>query len=419
MAAWPLAPGALLLLGWQTEAIPAEGVAQLERRRADRGTFRGVSWSRAEAAQTRAFAVTVLLPETADLRPSQMLALQPKIGQPLFACLPESFCDGAAFVAAAAGLAAGHGDVLARFLLDHLPPAAVREISDVSTALRELLSKLAQSDGCIELIGAVPEECVFLQGWGRPHDAAAEILLLGRTLYRSRPRCATFPRSDIMPPATGVVFVLSADAVPALTDIEFVYILSGMGLFRADLLDRHVLAPSDSVGHVRGMLAQLRCSPATADCLRAALQPRYEGRDTLNTHDLPVRAAVDVALVQPGVAAFVSGWLYDPREMVASVSLAEQNAVLARLDEGWTRVERPDVTEAFAGDFGSGRPDSQPTGRRFGQCSADRSTRFRRDGCIARPPGFVFGRPPSGRRNHRRTDGLSAGHFSPGRSGRP
>jgi hypothetical protein len=364
LAAWPVAPGALLLLGRAETEPPASGTAQYERRRSDRGPFRCISWpAGAEAGGGIRFAAAVRLPSNTEIRPAQTLTLMPPDSAPMRARLPAEMAGPLGFAADAAQLVAPAGGAwqaaLVRFLSGSFPPAALRSVPAAGAMLAALLAELACKDGCVELMGAIPGACGFLQGWGGPvrpsgADGAVDAFLVGARLTRCRARLAGFARPDIVAPAGGVVLVLPDDAADDLGGVERVYLVGETSVARRDLLERRLLGALESVGHIRDMLPALRCAPATADCLRLALRPRYEGRETLTAQSLPVRAAVDLALTVPDAAplpggAYLSGWLYDPAEHVADVFLRGTAGAGARLDQGWTRVPRQDVTEAMAG----------------------------------------------------------------------
>ncbi len=90
---------------------------------------------------------------------------------------------------------------------------------------------------------------------------------------------------------------------------------------------------------------------APAPTLRrlAEVAERFDGRDTVSTLDRPVRIGIDFAVLAGGSGLVVAGWLVDPRRQVESVTLRRAGRG-TRLDGGWTRLGRPDVTAAFAAD---------------------------------------------------------------------
>ena len=98
------------------------------------------------------------------------------------------------------------------------------------------------------------------------------------------------------------------------------------------------------------MLPRLRCSTGVREALNEALRPRFDGRDTLHSSGQPVRAAVDLAVADPNAGLYLTGWIYDPAEVVSSVLVRNKldlNAGSMRIEpecRAWT------VTEAFQGD---------------------------------------------------------------------
>lgn len=362
LAAWPVAPGALLLLGRGSEPLPATGTAQYERKRSDRGPFRAACW-KAGGAGGILFAAAVRLPSATDLRAGQTLTFQGLEGAAIRARLPADMATPLGFAADAARYAGGarspRGAALVRFLSGSFPPAALQKLPAVGAMLTALLAELSDKDGCIELMGAVPGACGFLQGWGAPvrpapGDGALDVFLVGTHLTCARARPAAFARTDIAAPAGGVVLVLADDVSADLEALERVYLVGETAVVRRDLVGRRVLTAADSIGHIRDLLPALQCPPDTADTLRRALRPRFEGHETLSSQKLPVRAAVDVALTVPDAGslaggAYVGGWLYDPADHVAEVRLrSTEGGPGARLDQHWTRVPRTDVTGAMS-----------------------------------------------------------------------
>jgi len=380
VTAWPVAPGALLLVGRTWQSLPRSGHAQLENRRADSGPFRAYSWPLHDEPGGTAYVAAVKLPLGTYLLPGQTLFLTDsptQLDNQTELRLPASMAGSEEFINAASALLEGAaraiGTGLAQFLLATFPPSATRRVPVIGTMLVAVLAELAVEDGCVELMGAIPGACGFLQGWGGPlpqdpqeADGSIEAVLAGDRVVRCRVRIATFVRPDIVPPSGGMVLVVNhpTDQGPdpavlaAFPGLEQVYLLTDTGVVRRTVLEPRLLNPADSSGHIRDILPALSCPPRAADCLRLALRPRFAGRETFSTQKLPVRAAIDDALVLPAEgaqtgAAYVCGWLFDPLGLVNEVTLRSvgrsggQSAFAARLDEHWTLVERPDVTKAL------------------------------------------------------------------------
>lgn len=353
LAAWSVAPGALLLLGWQEMAPPAEGMAQLERRRTDRGPFRCLSWPRADGGH--AFIVAVRLPSETDPQPGQLLALHGTERLPLLARLPAMFAEAPAFAEIAAVLAGPRGGAAARFLCDTVPLAEVGCHPALGDMLVAFLSRVSVEDGCIELMGAVPEGCAFLQGWGRPLPGSSagrgDVVLVGEQVSRHVAQGAVFDRPDIIAPSAGSLLVLPPEAAAGLPGLTRIFLLTDGGVRHRQLVERRLLDGDASKSHLRAVLGSLRGPSGMADCLRTSLKPRFEGRDTLQGGSRPVRVGIDLA-VDAGGGCYLTGWLFDPADLVAAVHL-HGGALLSagvRLDRDWTRVARMDVTDAFAAE---------------------------------------------------------------------
>jgi hypothetical protein len=251
-----------------------------------------------------------------------------------------------------------------RFLLELLPENQTTSLPALAPLLADLLLRAATEDGCIELAGVVADDCAFLQGWGRVPETVAEVVLLGQEggLLRAGVQVATFPRDDIAAPACGLVMALPATAADALARLDAVFVISCAGILRRPVLDRRMLNTPDSIGHLRDMLPVLDAPAEMLLALRMALQPRYDGRDTLGALGVPVRATVDTALWHPAGQLYLHGWLFDPARLVSRVSLADGARRAVPLDAGWTRVPRPDVSAAFAVDPAFARPPDDDHG---------------------------------------------------------
>ncbi len=371
LRAWSISPGALLLVGRVFHPMPLAGFAQLERRQTDRGSFRALAWGLDHATNGTAFVAAVRLPPATTIGGGQSLALEDPRGERVVLHLPAELTGARDFALSAAQWAEhdkATGARLGRFLLEMFPQAVMRRLPAIGNMVATLFAGLAVDDGCIELMGAIPDVCGFLQGWGGPvapeahnPDGGIEALLVGDRVVRARLRAATFARPDIVLPATGVVLVVDdqacsasdAAALPALPGLERVYLVTEGAVLRRAVVERRLLNPLDSASHLRDLLPALTADPSAADCLRRALRPRYEGRETLGEQPLPVRAALDHALLLPPesgalpAGVYLSGWLFDPTGAVAEVILRDHAGFAVRLDLDWTRIERADVTAAL------------------------------------------------------------------------
>ncbi len=341
---WRVQPGALMLLARVPAALPAAGAVSLPRRPAARGMFRSVSWP-VEHGQLTLMAIR--LPGQADPDAAATLTLHAEGVGPLPVTLPAESATDAGFGQQAARFAGSNAPAAVRFMLDTLRPPADREVANVAMMLRAFLSQAAQQDGCVEIMTAVPDGCVLLQGWGAGIGGPVQVVLAGRTLGCFAGHAGGFARPDIAAPAVGVMLALPAEAAAALPGVDHVFVLSEQGLHSRALVEHRLLDPANSIGHIRHMLPSLRASAPMLAMLRDAVRLRYEGRDTLSGDPHPVRAAVDVATAAPGVGAYLSGWVFDPKRIIAALHLCGAGGYAARLDTTWTRVLRHDVSDAF------------------------------------------------------------------------
>lgn len=357
LAAWRVLPGALMVLGRAPGPVPASGTVQAA---GARGVFRALSWSGDDDADGCSFLAAVRLPERADPADGTSLLLR---GAASFTLgLPPASVADAAFGQMAARLAGPHGAAVARFMLDTLRPPGDRDVPRTGTMLRAFLSQAAQPDGHTEIMAFVPEGCVLLQGWGARVTGPVQVILAGAALPCFAGHAGEFARADTAAPATGVMLALPPAAFEALHGLDHVFILSDAGLHSRTVLEHRLLDPAASVGHIRHMLPSLRCPPSMGAMLGEALRPRYDGRDTLGGNPHPVRAAVDVSVGAPGVGAYLSGWVFDPAGLIAALHLCGTGDLAVRLDVEWTRVPRPDVSDAFKAEPGFPPPPNADAG---------------------------------------------------------
>jgi len=369
-AAWRVMPGALMLCGWSPTRLPESGAVRVP---GASGVFRSLSWPQPSAGEAgTGFIAALRLPARADPANGAALVLLGDGAAPVPVVLPLEAAGAAAFGQVAARIAAGPGTghatghatgsatgsatgqagAVARFMLDTLRTPAREDMPDVAAAvatlLRAFLSQAEVGDGCIEMIARVPGTCVVLQGWGAPVSGAVEVLLAGPGLARFSGHAGEFSRVDVAAPATGVMLVLPPEAEAALPAIDHVFILSERGVHSRTVIEQRHLDPEASAGHLRHMLPSLRCAAPMAAILTDAIRPRFDGRDTISGHALPVRAAVDCVVAAAGVGVYLSGWIFDPRRVIASVHVCGSDGFIERLDGHWTRIPRPDVSDAFA-----------------------------------------------------------------------
>jgi len=219
-----------------------------------------------------------------------------------------------------------------------------RRLSTITTFLQAMHA----SDGFIELIGESHEGVTFLQGWSRGMaPGPCRMSVIGHPAPMvGECGIATFPRSDAPEGAAGFVGLLKTSDTAHAADIE------GL-IFKGRTGWRHIAAhprkrisdPLETPEHIRSVLMRTHGTPDVLLSLRAAANS-FEGKETVSSLPFPVRMGVD-SIFQAGEGnLLISGWLYDPDEHVTTVRLRRRNAAI-RLDDLWTRFDRPDVTDSF------------------------------------------------------------------------
>lgn len=350
LGAAAIARGGLLLFGWHGARLPRQGAAAIEAGgQVLRASFRLHAWA-GRVPGTAWFVAVVQLRDGVMPQAGATVSL-PRAEQPPLALgtlpaellAPERLADR---IAAEAGTQPG---TLALFLAE-LALAAPRA-GALRTLLVGFLAAAATDDGVIEITGQAAGT-LMLQGWGRAPEAEPCVALLcGARLSRHAVSMASFPRPDIAAPATGLVMLLAEGDTLVPGDVAQLYLVTGQALLRRAVLPaRQLLSAAETAGHMRDMLPRLACEPEVAEAARRMMRPRFAGAETLGTLVQPVRAAVDLACIVPGVGAYLAGWLVDPRAEVDAVHLCDATGRRLRLDAAWTRTARPDVAEAFAAD---------------------------------------------------------------------
>ncbi len=362
VASWRVLPGALMVLGWSPEPLPATGAAQVERVPGSRGVFRALCWAGSRAGDGHAFLAAIRLPDRADPADGATIQLRGAEGGVLLLALPQAADADAGFGQHVAQLARAAAATVARFMLDTLRPSEGRSVPHVATMLRAYLSQAAQPDGCVEIMTAVPDGCVLLQGWGAPLRGSVQVVLAGAELPCFEAQAGEFARNDVALPARGVMLALPPAAAGFLPGLDHVFVLSDAGVHGRTLVEHRLLEGAASLGHLGHMLPALRGPAPLLASLRDALRPRFDGRNTLAGHPQPVRAAVDTALAAADAGTYVSGWVFDPQRRLAALHLCGTAGFCERLDTGWTRVVRPDVSDAFRNEAGFGTPPDDEAG---------------------------------------------------------
>ncbi|HYM33354.1 MAG TPA: hypothetical protein VEU47_18795 [Candidatus Cybelea sp.] len=354
VASHRLAADCVVLLGWGAEPLAHEGAAMLDDRRQDRGRYRAAGWRMDEDGTSRHWFVAALrapgVGEAADgarLRLHGAGAVRPVLG-----CLPAFDPTAGAFAGELVRRLGPHSQAATRFLLESFGARASRGIPAVSALIGAVLLAGSEEDGVIEILGPIAGEGLFLQGWMRhPRVAGPRLLLQGERLEEHAAACATFSRADVEAPALGFVALVRPAEGNAPEAPRFVYFRAGNHLLRLGVLSGAMRLPADEAAtHLRETLPHLRGDPAAERALLAAARPRFAGQDTVSGLSRPVRMAIDLAAHVKGAGWYVTGWLLDPMNQVAAVSIHGSDRSAERIDRRWTRVVRADVSAGFAAD---------------------------------------------------------------------
>ena len=358
---WRAQPGALMVLGRAPGPLPKAGTARMAALTGAPGMFKAEFWP-LEGEIGYGFLAAIRLPHQADRSDGAELVLRGARGadRDLRLALVASTGEHAfgMEVAASVGQYAAR---LTRFMLDVMWSDEGSDMRQASAVLEAFLTHAARLDGCVELIMHVPQKCVLLQGWGIRPSEPVELLLPASKLFRHTACCGDFSRSDIDAPATGNVLVLPPELASSMMSLQTVFLLTGDDLLCRRVVEPLIIDVEASIGQIRHLLPRLNGPASMHALLRAASQPQYEGRDTLNGSSRPVRAALDSAVAAAGVGVYLSGWLFDPACHIAELHICGEGFAV-QLNERWTRIPRDDVSAAFCADQAFPSPLSDESG---------------------------------------------------------
>lgn len=211
-----------------------------------------------------------------------------------------------------------------------------------------LLQATHATDGFVEVIGESHDGVTFLQGWSRGMaPGPCRMSLIGRAMpVVAECGIATFTRPDAPDGAAGFVGLLETDEATRATDIEGLIFRGRAGWRHVAVHPRKRIAdPQETPEHIRSVLMRTHSTPDVLLSLRAAANS-FEGKETVSGLSYPVRMGIDSIFEADAGNLLISGWLYDPDGHVATVKLRRRNAAI-RLDEHWTRFDRPDVADSF------------------------------------------------------------------------
>ncbi len=346
---WRARPGAFMVVGRAPGPLPKTGAARVPGSMGRSGVFRAEFWTTPERAGA-IFVAVVRLPDSADLEEHATVVIHgPRASDRDIVLVLHHACSETEFAVVTADLVAAHAAQVARFLLDVVKPQDGLQARPAHDFLTTYLARTAIRDGCIESMLAVPNRLVLLQGWGSVGDETVELLLPTVGLPRYEAAVARFARSDVSPPAGGLLLALPHEALGAVSGLETVFVLAGDRLLARQIINPSVLSPDASIGQLRHLLPRLTGAATTMEHLRLAAQPQYEGHDTLASSGRPIRAALDRAICVEGAGSYLSGWVFDPAGEIAEMSLCWTGGAI-RIDTLLVRIAREDVSKALRND---------------------------------------------------------------------
>ncbi len=218
--------------------------------------------------------------------------------------------------------------------------------------LHAFLHDISIQDGFVEIFGRPECGGLFLQGWSIHLPAGSGDLWMETDgLSSFNAVVGQFARPDLLDSAHGMVaFMLQArDIDPA--GIRRIYFRSASGYHHLSIVDHPArFEQAEATRHVASMLPRIEAPTDIRGGFKRICRPRYEGRETLSTTHHAVRLAVDCSLHVSETGFFLTGWMLDPTRIVSRLLLKSTAGFYARIDNGWARLPRPDVTQGFAAD---------------------------------------------------------------------
>ncbi|MCR4266993.1 glycosyltransferase family 2 protein [Nitratireductor sp. ZSWI3] len=346
VVACPIDDTLLLLLG-SGGPMPDEVAVEFNDRAETRTAAAPLTWhlSAPLASDTHGFAIPV--PTSARQGPLTTMRIVHGTQQGrryVFAARAAGFTDAAGILAELAG---GDLAVILDRLTDKLTQGPLTP--GKLAAVTAFLQAGVPVEGRLELIGETHGPDLFLQGWEREAEPGlSRAFVCGATPAVAECALAAYARPDVPKGASGIIGLLTGSTPLKARDIKGLLLQRSSGWRYLAMHDaRSICGPLETPGHIRSLVLDTRGTPDVLLRLRSAAN-RFDGTETVSSLPLPVRMGIDAAF-DTGEALLVSGWMLDPDRHVEAVKLRGQGAD-ARLDEHWTRLDRRDVSDAFAGE---------------------------------------------------------------------
>jgi O-antigen biosynthesis protein len=354
LAATLVDQGLALVLGWADRILPETGTLAFAGAAEPSGTVRLHLWPRSsdDGGATHWFLAVMETAEAMRIAAAKVALVSPNGRMRYTLPVPPSLSlDAADLLARLVPLAQGAcGSQLLAFLQDTL--AGREPVGRQRAALLfACLARFAEPDGFIEIFGRADAATLLLQGWSvRLAAGAAELVLEADDFRLTQAAIATYDRPDLGASARGILAVVPAAGID-LRGIRGVFFRKGDAWHRLEVFEnRRFLADDATTPHLKGLFPALRLEPVTAPLFKRLCGNRYEGFETVTALTVPVRAALDLSVAAPGAGIFLTGWVLDPEDRVAAISLRSSAGFRQRLDEAWHRTIRRDVSEGYGRD---------------------------------------------------------------------
>ncbi|HET8728739.1 MAG TPA: hypothetical protein VFO41_14625 [Alphaproteobacteria bacterium] len=229
---------------------------------------------------------------------------------------------------------------------DRQPPGP-----DASKLLQQLLRLVSRPAGVIEILGPAEGVGTLLQGWSRESpDRRRPFVVEADDVRCQRAIFAAFDRSDLRDGARGFVGLVETKR-PIAASVRRIYFVTSKGWGHLERLDdARVLEPADTGPHLSHMTTRLDGDPDMLRAFRRLASGRFDGHDTVNALDRPVRIGIDCAVRLPGAGLFLSGWVLDPAGYIEELRVQSTSGYTADVKSHWSRLDRADVNDAFANE---------------------------------------------------------------------
>jgi hypothetical protein len=343
-----LLQGGRMLLLFQGDApLPSSGRILTDSRVT---SWHAASWGRAGAPDVwMGLAIVDAMPAPGAAFSDAAGHTAPLLAPPAVDLVPDRLV---AFVRGASLDAQAVFGFLVRHLLDGRPQTSAVARAHRAFA-RDFLTAVAEPDGFIEIIAQPRCGGLFLQGWSLSLACGpVRVTAMTEDLALREVEVAWFERSDILAPARGCCLFGKGWTEQAPESLCAIFFEHEGRLARLDVVADPVLQPDPSLatGHVESMVPRMQGSQSTIRAFRRICRPAFNGTDTLSVTQLPVAAALDVLLEAPDGEVLAAGWLLDPLQRVEMAIIKSTGGLYAPIHGTWSRLPRPDLVTAFAGD---------------------------------------------------------------------